>query len=110
VEQKPVVVFNLESPAITIRGLFIFSWVLAILVPFPFFNYLVEKDKLERGLQQQPILQSMADAGNLDGQRLQNAFLIAIVLIFAALILRTLAHFLSVAVGLPHKTELKTEL
>lgn len=110
-EEKPVVVFNLESPAITIRGLFIFSWILTILVPFPFFNYFVEKEKMEKGLfSNQPILQSMAEAGNLHGQRLQSVFLAAIGLILAALILRTLAHLLSVAVGLPQKTDLKTAI
>lgn len=111
VEEQPTVVINLESPAITIRGLFIFSWILVILVPFPFYNYLVEKEKMEKGLlAYQPMLKSMADAGNINGQRLQTAFLIAIGLVFAALLLRTLAHFLSVAVGLPQKKELKTEI
>jgi dolichol kinase len=111
VEKKPVVVVNLESPAITIRGLFIFSWILTILIPFPFINYFVEKDKMEKVLlPYQPILKSMADPVNFHGQRLQNAWLIAIGLIFAALLLRTLAHFLSAAVGLPQKKEPKTEL
>lgn len=111
VEEKPLVVFNLESPAITIRGLFILSWMLVILVPFPFINYFIEKDKWRKALlPYQPFMQSLSDASNIDGQRLQNAFLVAIGLIFAALLLRPLAHFLSAAVGLPQKKEPKTEL
>lgn len=110
-EEKPVVVFNLESPAITIRGLYIFSWLLVILVPFPFINYFVEKEKMEKVLlSYQPILKSMAEPDNFLGQRLQNAWLIAIGLIFAALLLRTLAHFLSAAVDFQQKKEPKTEL
>jgi hypothetical protein len=111
VEEKPISVYNLESPVITIRGIFILSWILVVLVPFPFLSFFFQSaNSGNRSELEKVMLEQLTTPQNLSFAQLNSAFQTTLLIIFAALLLRALAHFLTVAVGLPPKTELKTEI
>lgn len=110
-EDKPITVYNLESPVLTIRGIFILSWIVAVLVPFPFLNFIFQSANMGNRTQLEKImLNQLTTSQNLSFAMLSSAFQSTILIIFAVLLLRSLAHFLAAATGLQHKNDLTREV
>lgn len=110
-EDKPVTVNNLESPVLTIRCIFILSWIVAVLVPFPFLNFIFQSANSGNRTQLENIMLSqLSTPQSLTFAMLTSAFQNTLLIAFAVLLLRALAHFLAAATGLNQNVELTRDI
>ena len=110
-EDKPVTVYNLESPVLTIRGFLILSWIVAVLVPFPFLNFIFHSANMgNRSELEKVMLDQLTTSQNLSFAMLSSAFQSTLLIVFAVLLLRALAHFLAAATGLNQQIDLTRQV